>query len=163
MHLPRHGNRETADALSNLLRLGIREIQTQMPQAFLAIRVKRVAGYKRHVLLKPRFKEFLRIHALWQGDPQEQPTLRMSPGNFGRKKFLQSGKHHVTTFAINATDQLDVLVEEIVAGDLVGQHLDEGGSVQVSAYAGIIAGNTDVLGAVDGESLQSSQVGGGLD
>ena len=88
LYLPFHSNRKPANALSNLLRLGIREIQAKVAEALLAVGVKRVAGYKRHILLERHFKQFLRIHPLRQSHPKEQPALGMGSGNFRREEFL---------------------------------------------------------------------------
>src|ERR1019366_9568996 len=57
----------------------------------------------------------------------------MSPGYFRWEELLQSLKHHVTAFAVDLTNQLDVFVEESIARDFVGHELSEGRSVQVSA------------------------------
>src|ERR1035437_2875599 len=57
----------------------------------------------------------------------------MSPGYFRREELLQSLKHHVTAFAIDLTNQLDVFVEKSIARYFVGHELSVGRSVQVSA------------------------------
>src|ERR1700690_268054 len=57
----------------------------------------------------------------------------MSPGHFGREELLQSLQHDVAAFAIDLTNQLDVLVEESITRDFVGHELSEGRSVQIRA------------------------------
>src|ERR1035437_2092274 len=57
----------------------------------------------------------------------------MRPGYFRWEELLQSLNHHVTAFAIDLTNQLDVFVEESIACDFVGHELSEGRSVQVGA------------------------------
>src|ERR1017187_1156508 len=55
----------------------------------------------------------------------------MSPGHFRGEELFQSLKHYVAPFAIDLTNQLDVLVEESIACHFVGHELSEGRSVQV--------------------------------
>ena len=63
--------------------------------------------------------------------PEEQAALGMSPCYFGREIFVQRMQHRIAALAINLANQFDVLVEESVARDFVGNVLTEGGSVQV--------------------------------
>src|SRR5208283_1646409 len=55
----------------------------------------------------------------------------MSPGYCGGEEFFQRLQHYVPPFAIDLTNQLDVLVEESIARYFVGHELGESRSVQV--------------------------------
>ena len=49
------------------------------------------------------------------------------------KIFVQGVQHGVTPLAINLADQLDVLVEEAITRDFVGDVLIEGRGVQIGS------------------------------
>src|SRR5208283_3475706 len=57
----------------------------------------------------------------------------MSPGDCWREKFLQRLQHYVSAFAVDLTNQLDVLVEEAIARNFIGHELREGRGVQIGA------------------------------
>src|SRR5262249_18488819 len=111
-------NRQATNAFANLVWRSIGEIKPKVPAPLGRVAVagiERIAGHEGDVLLERRLKELVRIHPLRQRDPQEQASLRMSPAHFCREVLLQSLHHHIAPLAIDAADQLDVLVEEVVA------------------------------------------------
>ncbi len=55
------------------------------------------------------------------------------PGNFRWTVLGERFHHHVAPLAIDAANQLDVLVEEVIARHFVGHHLDKRRGVQVGA------------------------------
>jgi len=81
--------------------------------------IEGIPRHKSYVLAKGRFEKSLGIHALGQGHPQEQSTHGPRPGQFGRKASGQCFEHDIAAFAIDAADELHVLVEKIVARYLV--------------------------------------------
>src|ERR1019366_198750 len=129
-----HRRRQPPYALANLLRSGVRKVQSHVAGAFVAIAgVEGIARHERYILLDCRFEKGLDINSCGQSYPEKEPTLRMSPSDFRREELFQSLKHYVAAFAIDLTNQLDVFVEESIARDLVGHELSEGRSVQVGA------------------------------
>src|SRR5208282_3347899 len=75
----------------------------------------------------------------------------MSPGHFRREELFQSLQHYVAPFAIDLTNQLDVLVEEPIARHFVGHELSEGRSVQIGTLLQLRQ-LTDDLGRSDDPS-----------
>src|SRR5207244_983028 len=101
---------------------------------FLAVvGVERSTRNEGYILFESCFKQLLAVHALRQGDPQEQTTFGMRPLHFWRKKLLKRFQHGVAALTIDAADQLDVLVEEVVARHFIRHDLSEGGSVKIAS------------------------------
>ena len=130
LHLHRNG--QAADAFANLLRLTVGEVQPHVAATLVAVvGVKAIAGNEGHVFRQSRGQQRLRVTAFRHRHPQEQPALGMGPGHFAREVLVQSVEHGVAALAIDLANELDVLVEEAVAGDFIGDVLVEGGGVQV--------------------------------
>src|SRR5450631_1779770 len=132
-----HGRGQAPYALLYLFWSGVRKIQAHVAGAFAAVfsrtvgGIERIAGHERHILLDRSLEDRLHVQPFGQRHPEKQAALRMRPGYCGREELFESLKHYVAAFAIDLTNQLDVFVEESIAGDLVGYELREGRSVQV--------------------------------
>jgi hypothetical protein len=119
--------RQSPYSFPDSFRRSIRKVQTHVAADVLMIsRIEWIARNKRHVVCESRTRERPNIHTWWQGNPEKESTLRASPGDFGREKFLQSLQHYVATLAINAPNQLNVLVEKTVASNFECHELNEG-------------------------------------
>src|SRR5579863_6380873 len=73
----------------------------------------------------------LRVSSFGHRNPKEQASLGMGPGDFRRKILVESMQHGIAALAVDLADELDVLIEEAVAGNFVRYVLIERGSVQV--------------------------------
>src|SRR4051794_27292305 len=120
------------DTFADLVERGIREVETQVALPFLA-RKEAVAGHKSHVPLDGFLQKFIAVGARGKSDPEKQSALGMGPSDLFGKVFIERLQHHIAAFTVDLADQFDVLLEEVVAGDLVGDHLDEGAGVEVGS------------------------------
>src|SRR3954451_15679797 len=93
--------------------------------------VERVARHKCDVQFQSRLEQFLPFHSGRESHPQEQAALRMSPTRFRWKAFLERGKHHIATFAVNFPNELNVFVQKSIFCNFIGDRLGESGGMQV--------------------------------
>src|SRR5208282_6397528 len=124
-----HSRYEAPDPFANSLRLGVGEVQPEVPASLLAVEIGReetISRDKGHVLLQSLLQKNVCVHALGQGDPEEQSSLRTRPGYLRRKVPGQGVQHVVAALPVDDAQLLHMLVEKVVAGHFVGDSLRKG-------------------------------------
>src|SRR6516225_10946890 len=131
-----HGDAQTANPFPDQVGACCREIQTKVAASFLRMSVgcvERVAGNEGDVLADRSLEELLGVHAFGQRHPQEKTALGTGPGYFRREGLSEDLQHNVAALAIDASYELNVLIEKVISRHFVGHDLGGSGGVQVRA------------------------------
>src|SRR4051794_2315371 len=143
------------NAFADLAWRGIREVQAHVVQSVSLAWIEAITGHEGDFLLDRRFQQSLTIRPRWQRHPEKEPAVRVRPRYFFRKKFIECLEHYVATLGINLANQLHVLIEEVVRGYFVRNHLVEGAGVQVGALLQLHQFADDFRGGDDPSQAQS--------
>src|SRR5271165_1405631 len=132
LQLVGHSDGQPANTLTDLLRLGVGEVQPHV-RAGVTAGIEGVTGNESDVLAQGSVQQLHGVNSRRQGHPQEQPAFRMRPCHLRREVVVESLQHGVAAFTIDTANKFDVLFEEAILGDFVGDHLVEGAGVEVGA------------------------------
>src|SRR5947209_3746462 len=111
-------NAQAVDTFSNLIGWSRRKVQPHVATSLFGVAIRSieaVARNKSYIFANGGLKQLLRVRTCRQRDPKEESTLGTSPCHFRGKVLGQGFQHHIAAFAIHAPDQLDVLIEKVVA------------------------------------------------
>ena len=114
-----------------------------------------MARHKGDLFLHRHGQQFFGVHAIRHLRPEKEPSLRMGPGDAGRKVFFHGLEHHVAALLVDLADLAHVGADQAALADVIGNILDEGAGMQIRPLLGLHQPVDDRLGGHDPAQSQA--------